>query len=286
MSMYSVINEASALRKMKLRMNALYMVEPATSTPKWLPPTTEVAIAAIGDISPLTRQFQEVLNGNSDNFSQCPAPWDDDYLAKHGTESEEKGQTYDDWQALETVETLEVASSSPPPKTKTKTSPYKVKRHSVKELRKEYQVLNAKHHPSPQQIWKREQIARAKKERQDVMLLEQQGLATVETWTCHVCSETNLPADIFACPECGSAPTQPLQSPEEKSDDHVLRMESLATLSKCNCMCVCELHVCVNFMYVYSRCTWEPISEPIRTRSVRTRINRFQPHVHPPLHCA
>jgi hypothetical protein len=262
MSMYSVINEASALRKMKLRMNALYMVEPATSTPKWLPPTTEVAIAAIGDISPLTRQFQEVLNGNSDNFSQCPAPWDDDYLAKHGTESEEKGQTYDDWQALETVETLEVASSSPPPKTKTKTSPYKVKRHSVKELRKEYQVLNAKHHPSPQQLWKREQIARAKKERQDVMLLEQQGLATVETWTCHVCSETNLPADIFACPECGSAPTQPLQSPEEKSDDHVLRMESLATLSKCNCMCVCELCVCE--LHV---CNLETDQDPISTNT-------------------
>ena len=100
MSMYSVINEASALKKMKLRMNALYMVEPATGPPQWLPPSTELCRQAIGDTSQLTRQFTEVLNGDSDNFSQCPAPWDDDYLAKHCTEAGETGQTFDEWSAL------------------------------------------------------------------------------------------------------------------------------------------------------------------------------------------
>ena len=100
MSMYSVVNEASALKQMKLRMNALYMVKPATGPPKWLPPSNEQCLAAIGDTTQLTRQFKEVLNGNSDNLSKCPAPWDDDYLAKHGTEENETGQTFDEWNAL------------------------------------------------------------------------------------------------------------------------------------------------------------------------------------------
>jgi hypothetical protein len=233
MSMYSVVNETTALKQMKLRMNALYMVEPATGPPKWLPPSNEECLAAIGDTSQLTRQFKEVLNGNSDNFSKCPAPWDDDYLAKHGTEENETGQTFDEWNALLVEDNGERKDVSPTKSKKGSSSPYKVKRSTVKELRKEYQALHAKNKPTPQQLWKREQIANAKQERKEAKMLEKNGIGKVLNWSCQVCFEKNISSHTYSCPECGSAPQQPLQSKEEKSDEAIMHARSLATLSKC-----------------------------------------------------
>ena len=262
--MYSVINEASALKKMKLRMNALYMVEPATGPPQWLPPSTELCRQAIGDTSQLTRQFTEVLNGDSDNFSQCPAPWDDDYLAKHCTEAGETGQTFDEWSALliateptSTVAATEMSTAthatssvyataspttSPSPSTSKKSTP--IKRSSVDELRKDYRVLHAKHHPSPQQIWKKDQIKQAKKDRHEEMLLTgKTSMSELNTWSCTVCNHTNIAPNSFTCPECGAAPAQPLGTPEEKSDGAIKRSIALAQLRRCSLYCLVVVYI-------------------------------------------
>ena len=84
--LYGVVNEASQIRSLKRRMNSLCNVLPATGPALWKPPTHDEQINAIGDVSRMTAGFREVLNGRSDMFSQCPAPWDDEFLALHGTE--------------------------------------------------------------------------------------------------------------------------------------------------------------------------------------------------------
>ena len=78
--LYGVVNEASQIRSLKRRMNSLCNVRPATGPSLWESPTHEEQINAIGPISRMTAGFREVLNGRSDMFSQCPAPWDDEYV--------------------------------------------------------------------------------------------------------------------------------------------------------------------------------------------------------------
>ena len=101
--LYSVVHETQKNNKLKMRMSALNDIQPASSPPVWYPPSNQICLAAIGDLSKTTRQFRESLNGNSDNFSACPAPWDDEYLALHGTEEGEDGQTYDEWITIHCV---------------------------------------------------------------------------------------------------------------------------------------------------------------------------------------
>jgi hypothetical protein len=101
MDMYSVVSEKQRRRAMRLRMNALYSVEQATAPPKWAPRPLRARMAAIGGgLGEMTAQQREVYNGASDHFSDCPAPWDHEWLALHGDEHGELGQTYDAWLAL------------------------------------------------------------------------------------------------------------------------------------------------------------------------------------------
>ena len=55
----------------------------------------EDSIKAIGEQDRLTSGMREVYNGNSELFSSCPSPWDDEFLAVHGADTH--GQTFDDW---------------------------------------------------------------------------------------------------------------------------------------------------------------------------------------------
>ena len=92
--MYGVVSEASAVKKLKLKMKAEYYLPPAGPI-KWFPPKDDVCRSAVGDTSGLTSRMKEVYNADSQMFSTCPSPWDDEWLAKFG--DREKGQTFPQW---------------------------------------------------------------------------------------------------------------------------------------------------------------------------------------------
>jgi predicted Zn-dependent protease len=224
--MYGVVHEASKVKNLRRRMNASCFVAPSVGPAKWQPPTTEVCLAAIGDLSKTTRQFRECLNGNSDNFSACPAPWDDEYLAKHGTEAGEMGQTYDDWSALTPEPESATPEFSSPSTTK------QVPRHSVKELHREYAALTKKA-STPQQLWRRQEIRNAKKERHNKMLCEgKSSISELNAWTCRVCKQPEISAEQMTCTACGAAPVPTTRTPEEQRDHAKEQHAALSHLRK------------------------------------------------------
>ena len=96
--MYGVVQEQVATRKLKMKMKAKYYVPPAGPI-KWKPPPVDVAISAIGNQSKFTSGMKEVYNGESELFSSCPSPWDDEFLAVHGDDTH--GQTFQNWTSLQ-----------------------------------------------------------------------------------------------------------------------------------------------------------------------------------------
>lgn len=96
--MYGVAKEQIAVNKLKMKMKASHFVPPAGPA-KWAPPPDSVCMAAVGDTSKLTSRMQEVYNADSSLFSACPVPWDDEWLANFSDRT--KGQTFDEWLALE-----------------------------------------------------------------------------------------------------------------------------------------------------------------------------------------
>ena len=217
--LYSVVHETQKNNKLKMRMSALNDIQPASSPPVWYPPSNQICLAAIGDLSKTTRQFRESLNGNSDNFSACPAPWDDEYLALHGTEEGEDGQTYDEWMALLPEPESEI--KEPPP-----SDSYRhVKRHSVQELHQEYAAMT-RNAPTPQQLWKKQEIKNAKKVRHEKMLLEgKSSVSELEPWTCGICQETGNASHSFTCSACGAAPV-PIARTSSETKDHDQEQDS------------------------------------------------------------
>ena len=65
--MYGVVSEASAVRKLKMKMKAEYYLPPAGPT-KWFPPKDEICRNAVGDIEQLTSRMKEVYNADSPMF--------------------------------------------------------------------------------------------------------------------------------------------------------------------------------------------------------------------------
>ena len=252
--MYSVVSEKQRRRAMRMRMNALYMVKPASGPPKWKQLPLRQRLHAIGDLSQLTRQQREVFNGNSDHFSNCPPPWDDEWLALHGTEEGEEGQTYDEWLALKAPREissedsddenerhkllLSMSFGSPASASQNQRSPKKKKRApnrnkppSVKELRDEYRKL-LEPEPSMQQLWKREQAHRARRRRrEDVMLEGKSSESDLRPWDCTICGEKGNSPASYACAACGGAPAEQATR-DDSHDEHAYRNNSLNKLEK------------------------------------------------------
>ena len=226
--LYGVVNEASQIRSLKRRMNSLCNVLPATGPALWKPPTHDEQINAIGDVSRMTAGFREVLNGRSDMFSQCPAPWDDEFLALHGTEPGEEGQTYEEWSILTPESELGLGLKGP----RDKTSPQRL---SVRELQADYQEArkNPNLVPTKDERWKKNEMERTKKERREEMLLQgKEHVSELKPWHCVVCKTQQIASTHVTCPTCGAVPTIIPRSKEENLDFLKERREALLVLKK------------------------------------------------------
>ena len=153
------------------------------------------------------------------------------YLALHGTEPGEEGQTYQEWSLLTPEPELGLGLKGP--KDKDKTSPQRL---SVHELQTKYQESkkNLTLLPTKNEIWKKNEIQRTKKERQEEMLLQgKEHISELKPWQCVVCqTKQEIASTHVTCPTCGAVPTMIPKSKEENIDFFQEKKEALLKFKK------------------------------------------------------